>query len=108
MKILLVCAGGLSTAMMMEEMKKVIRGSKKLDIQDFPMEAVSVDRMKEVVDKYDIVLVGPQLKHKTDYIQKVAEPFGKAVMIIDPELYGAMDGASVLKQALIAYHKSQM
>lgn len=108
MKILLVCAGGLSTAMMMEEMKKVIHHSHKLSIEDFPMEAVAVDRMNEVIDKYDIVLVGPQLQHKAEYIKKVAAPLGKPVMVIDRELYGAMDGATVLKQALVAYQKSQI
>ena len=37
MKILLVCAGGFSTTMMMESMKKVVKESKSLDEKDYPV-----------------------------------------------------------------------
>lgn len=106
MKILLVCAGGFSTTMMMGAIKKVIEKSEKLDIADFtPMEAIPVDRLPEKIGSYDIVLVGPQLGHKFDYVQEVAKENNKASVLLSAEIYGAMDGATVLKQALVAYKK---
>lgn len=106
MKILLVCAGGLSTTMMMGAIKKIIEGSKKLNIQDFePMEAIPVDRLQEKIVNFDIVLVGPQLGHKFDYIQEIAKEHNKPSLLLSSEVYGAMDGATVLKQALITYKK---
>lgn len=48
MKILLVCAGGFSTTMMMESMKKVVKESKSLDEKDYPMEAIGVDKLERL------------------------------------------------------------
>lgn len=106
MKILLVCAGGFSTTMMMGAIKKVIEKSEKLDIKDFePMEAIPVDRLQEKISNFDIVLVGPQLGHKFDYVQEIAKEHNKPSLLLSAEIYGAMDGATVLKQALITYKK---
>ena len=69
MKILLVCAGGFSTTMMMESMKKVVKESKSLDEKDYPMEAIGVDKLERYINDYDVILVGPQLSHKYDFIQ---------------------------------------
>lgn len=105
MKILLVCAGGFSTTMMMESMKKVINNSEKLDIADFPMEAIGVDRLEQTIDAYDVILVGPQLSHKYDYIREEAEKRNKPSVLLTSEIYGAMDGGIVVKQAILAYRK---
>lgn len=106
MKILLVCAGGFSTTMMMDSIKEVINGSQKLDIKDFtPMEAIPVDSLTEKIENYDIVLVGPQLSHKYDYIKEIALENDKPTVLLTSDIYGAMDGATVLKQALIAHRK---
>ena len=107
MNVLLVCAGGFSTTMMMEEMKKTINNSAKLNIEDFSMEAIPVDRLKEKVDHYDVILVGPQLGHKYTQIQAVSEENNKPSVLLTAEIYGAMDGATVLKQALLAHKKHQ-
>ncbi|MGL4656589.1 MAG: PTS sugar transporter subunit IIB [Sarcina sp.] len=106
MKILLVCAGGFSTTMMMDSIKGVINNSQKLDIADFtPMEAIPVDRLEDKITGFDIVLVGPQLSHKYEHVQKVAAEHNKPTVLLTSEIYGAMDGATVLKQALIAMKK---
>lgn len=106
MKILLVCAGGFSTTMMMGAIKKVIEKSEKLNIEDFtPMEAIPVDRLPEKISAFDIVLVGPQLGHKFDYVQEIARENSKPSVLLSAEIYGAMDGGTVLKQALIAHKK---
>lgn len=106
MKILLVCAGGFSTTMMMGTMKKIIIKSEKLNIEDFtPMEAIPVDILESKINDFDIVLVGPQLGHKFDEIKKIANERNKASLLLTSEIYGAMDGATVLKQAILEHRK---
>lgn len=108
MKTLLVCAGGFSTTMMMESMKKVVRSSQKLDEKDYPMEAIGVDKLERYINEYDVILVGPQLSHKYDYIQSEATKVNKPTVLLTSDIYGSMDGATVMKQALVAFRKSQL
>lgn len=106
MRILLVCAGGFSTITMMGAIKKIIEKSEKLNIEDFdPMEAISVDRLPEKISEFDIVLVAPQLGHKYDYVQELAKENKKPSILLNAELYGAMDGGTVLKQVLVAHKR---
>ncbi|WP_086350626.1 PTS sugar transporter subunit IIB [Candidatus Enterococcus clewellii] len=107
MKTLLVCAGGFSTTMMMEAMKKVVKESAKLEAEDYPMEAIGVDKLDRYINDYDVILVGPQLSHKYDYIKGEAEKINKPTVLLTSDIYGSMDGATVMKQAILAYRKSQ-
>lgn len=107
MKILLVCAGGFSTTMMMEAMKKVVKGSQKLDVKDFPMEAIGVDKLDRYINDYEVILVGPQLSHKYQYIKSEADKLSKPTVLLTSDIYGAMDGATVMKQAILAYRKQK-
>ena len=59
MRILLCCAGGFSTNMLMQNMAKVVKDSHKLNEDDFKFDAIPVDGLEEEIDNYDIVLVGP-------------------------------------------------
>lgn len=108
MNILLVCAGGFSTTMMMEEMKKVINNSAKLEMDDFKMQAISIDKLSENIAQFDVILVGPQLGHKYTQVQEMAKEHQKPSVLLTAEIYGAMDGATVLKQALLAHKKHEM
>jgi len=108
MKIILVCAGGFSTTMMMNSIKKTIENSQKLDIKDFiAMEAIPVDHLESKIDQFDIVLLGPQVGHKKEEIQKLADQYNKPILVLPADAYGLMDGAAILKLALITYHKYQ-
>lgn len=105
MNILLCCAGGFSTTMLMEEMKKVVKKSSKLNEEDFKMIAIPVDALESEIDNYDILLVGPQVGHKIDFIKEIVEPRNKPYVVIDKDVYGSMDGATVLKMALVEHRK---
>lgn len=107
MKTLLVCAGGFSTTMMMEAMKKVVKDSEKLDISDYPMEAIGVDKLERYINDYDVILVGPQLSHKYDFIKEEADKLHKPTVLLTSDIYGSMDGATVMKQAILAYRKNK-
>ena len=49
MKILLCCAGGFSTNMLMQNMKKVVKQSEKLNESDFDFTAIPADSLEGIV-----------------------------------------------------------
>lgn len=108
MKIILCCVAGLSTTMMMDSMKGVIKKSKKLKIEDFQLEAIAVEQLPAEIEGTDVVLLGPQISYKSDFVQSITEPLRIPFVVIDKETYGAMDGATVIKKALIAKRKQEL
>lgn len=108
MRIILCCAGGFSTTMLMKNMENVVKNSKKLNDDDFEFKAIPVDLLKNEVDNCDVLVIGPQIAHKPDYIKPILEPKNVPYVIIDQNTYGKMDGATALKMALIAHKKANM
>ncbi|MEI0603115.1 PTS sugar transporter subunit IIB [Brachyspira alvinipulli] len=95
-KILLLCSAGMSTSMIVKKMQD----KAKADNIDAEIEAASVSRFDELIDNYDIFLLGPQVKYlKTDLVKK-ANSKGKVLDVIDFKDYGKMDGAKILEFAL--------
>lgn len=108
MRILLCCAGGFSTNMLMQNMKKVVKESAKLNEEDFKFTAIPADSLEEEIDNWDVVLVGPQVSHKIDFIEAACKPKNVPFAVIDKDVYGQMDGATVLKLALVTRKKHEM
>lgn len=91
-RILLICAEGVSSSLMVNYMRQY---ATSLDV----IEAASVNHLRMQIDKYDVVLTGPHMRHKNDMIKKICEMHGKAFGMIPPEVYGRMDGKAALEQA---------
>lgn len=108
MRIILCCAGGFSTTMLMDSMKATVKKSQKLDEKDFSFKAIAVDQLQQELDGTDAVVIGPQVSHKAEEIRKLTEPKGIVQVVVDKDTYGQMDGATVLKQVLIAKKKLEM
>ncbi|MCI4292754.1 PTS sugar transporter subunit IIB [Clostridioides difficile] len=108
MRIILCCAGGFSTTMLMKNMEDIVKNSKKLNDDDFEFKAIPVDLLKNEVDNCDVLVIGPQIAHRLDYIKPILEPKNVPYVIIDQNTYGKMDGATALKMALIAHKKANM
>lgn len=108
MKIVLCCNAGLSTTMLMDSIKKTIKGSSKLNEEDFSLIAIPADLLSTEIDDAGVVVVGPQIAHKLDQIKSVCEPINVPYVLVSQETFGLMDGATVLKQALIARKKADM
>lgn len=108
MKIVLCCAGGFSTTMLMDSMKRVVKESKKLDENDFEFKAIPVDLLQAEVEDTDALVVGPQIAHKIDYIKPIIEPHNIPYVIVDKDTYGKMDGATVMKMVFVAKKKAEM
>ena len=52
--------------------------------------------------------MGPQISHKVDFIESITKPRNIPYVVIDKDVYGSMDGATVMKLALVTYKKHQM
>jgi len=96
MKILLVCNAGMSTSMLVEKMKDEAANR---DL-DYEIKAEACNNFEDVVEKYDVVLLGPQIKYKEKSFKKIAEEKNVALDVVDSAAYGMVDGAKVLDQAL--------
>ncbi len=92
MKVLLVCAAGMSTSLLVNSMKKFA------DPGDV-IEAYPVAQLEKLVDNYDVVLCGPQIRYKFKDIQKICAAHGKPTEIIDMLSYGQQKGDKVMETA---------
>lgn len=97
MNILLVCAGGMSTSLLVEKMKKEI---KKRNLKDINVEANAIEKLESIIGDYDVILVGPQIRYKEPYIKSLCEEKGKPYIVIPPAVYGLVDGAKTLDLAI--------
>lgn len=93
MKILLICSAGMSTSLLVSKMEKSAeaRGIECL------IKAVSAADGKNVINEYDVVLLGPQVRYLKSDLQKVTD---HPVDVIDMMAYGRMDGERVLNDAI--------
>ena len=83
-KILLLCSAGMSTSMIVKKMQD----KAKADNIDAEIEAASVSRFDELIDNYDIFLLGPQVKYLKNDLVKKANSKGKPLDVIDFKDYG--------------------
>ncbi|MDN4592329.1 PTS sugar transporter subunit IIB [Polycladomyces subterraneus] len=96
MRILLCCSGGMSTSLLAERMKQAARDrGMTVDIQ-----SIGIHEFASVVRKFDVVLLGPQIRHKWNHLKSIADANGIPIAVIDPVAYGMIDGQRALKQAL--------
>jgi cellobiose PTS system EIIB component len=95
MNILLVCAAGMSTSLLVNKMQKESNALANNDI----IFACSADELDTYIDKYDVVLLGPQIKYKSKSIDEVVSAKGKGFGVIDTMSYGTVNGKKVLEQA---------
>jgi PTS system cellobiose-specific IIB component len=97
MKVLLVCAAGMSTSILMKKLEKYAATQNI----DFQIEAVGLNAYKDVCSKYDCILMGPQVGYRKDEVVKGS---GKPVDVIKPQDYGIGNCANIFSQidALIA------
>ena len=97
-RILLACAGGMSTSLLMNKMEQE---AKKRGIE-VSVDAVGEKSVEERMWQFDVLLLGPQVRYVVKSIEKLLE--GKAPFaVIGMREYGMMDGKKVLDQALKLY-----
>lgn len=105
MKIVLCCAGGFSTTMLMDSMKAAVKKSPKLHEDDFQFDAIPVDILDSEVEEAEAIVLGPQIAHKLDSVKAQIGERKVPVVVVDSNTYGQMDGATVLKKVLVELKK---
>lgn len=104
MKIMLVCYGGLSTSILVNNMQKAINESEKFKDRGIIIEAWGKDEYLRELDDVGVILLGPQVSMieeqvKTD-IQK--EGVDVPVLVMNKDDYGMMNATPILITAFKA------
>lgn len=92
MKILLVCAGGVSTSILMNKMMKYA-SEKEIDLS---VEAHAVQEFDDVIEEFDAVLVGPQISYK---LEDLKNRTSKPVAVIESLDYALGNAEKVISLA---------
>ncbi len=95
-KILLLCSAGMSTSIVVKKMREAA-ASKGIEVE---IEAYGLERFHENLNKWDLFLLGPQVRFKKDDFAKEAAKVGKKVDVINQMDYGMMKGDKILDWAL--------
>ena len=93
-KVLLVCAAGMSTSLMVTKMKDSAK-AKGIEAEIW---AVSESEAIDNLPNADVLLLGPQVRFLESKMKGLAGD--KPVAVIDMQAYGTMNGEKVLEQAL--------
>lgn len=96
MRIVLLCAQGMSTSLLVEKMKEA---SKKID-PTTEIEAHPIDSFEQQLKTANVILLGPQIRYKKNEFLPKADAASVSLDVIDMTAYGAINGEKVLKQAL--------
>lgn len=89
--ILLVCAGGNSTSILVLNMQKNLQQD-----ENWHIEASAANDLANKIGKYDFVLVAPQVKFLLEDIRKMADMIGGiTVLEIAPDDFASCDGIRI-------------
>jgi cellobiose PTS system EIIB component len=95
MNILLCCAAGMSTSLLVSKMEK----SALEQGETCRIWAVSGDTVRSHIKEADVLLVGPQVRYMLPQLKKLGQEQGIPVDVINTVHYGTCNGAEVLKHA---------
>ena len=96
MKILLVCAGGMSTSILMKKMEKYW----KENGMDLEIKAVGLGEYQDVYKDFDIVMMGPQVSYR---IKEVRENTGLPCAPIESFDYAIANCPNIMSLAQKLY-----
>lgn len=93
-RIVLFCAGGMSTGILVNNMRKAAEAAGK----EYSIDAYGLSEADDRGPEADVILVGPQVRYALDGLK---EKFpNKPIEVIDVRTYGMMKGDVVLQTAM--------
>lgn len=95
-KVLLICAGGMSTGILMKKMEKYAE-EKGIDLK---IDAVSMSAYEDSYKNYDVILLGPQVAYKKEEISQVT---GMPLGVIASYDYAIGNVENIMKQVETIY-----
>ena len=96
MKILIMCSAGMSTSLLVTRMEKYVQES---GYENIVIKAVSVDQLPDLVDDFDVFLLGPQVQYMEEWVKGIIEKKGKGYANIPILVYGRVDEKSTFDLA---------
>lgn len=101
-KILLACNAGMSTSLLVLRMQEAAK-AKGIEAT---IEAKGVTEAESVIHEWDIVMLGPQVRHQIKLLTK-ASGGATPVKVINMRDYGLMNGENVLNDAIKTIEESK-
>ncbi len=71
MRLLLICAGGYSTSMLVKKLEKY---ASENNVEPFVCEAHSCTELAEIKDQFEVCLYGPQVSNRVGWIKEILGP----------------------------------
>ncbi|WP_251867506.1 PTS sugar transporter subunit IIB [Enterococcus malodoratus] len=96
--IMLVCAAGMSTSLLVTKMEKAAQ-AQGVEANIFALSASEADPEIEK-GAIDVILLGPQVRFMLKQFEEKAAQINAPVAIIDMQDYGTMNGEKVFATAL--------
>lgn len=93
-KILLACSAGMSTSLLESSMNDY---ANKNNIEAYII-AKSSGEAKSIINEFDIILLGPQVRYMEQTFKSLAQ--NKPVLVIPPQVYATAKGEECFKLVL--------
>lgn len=90
-KILLVCAGGISTGRLIKKLESYCQENG----DNLKISAAGATSVEKIISDYDVVLVGPQMSYRVDELKTL----GKPVAAIDSFDYATANCKNIMALA---------
>lgn len=101
-KILLVCAAGMSTSLLVNKMNYAAK-DRGIEID---IVALSISECSKAAEEVDVVLLGPQVRYQKAQVDAIVD--GRVpVEVIEMRAYGTMNGSAILNRALELIDQNQ-
>ncbi|WP_312541819.1 PTS sugar transporter subunit IIB [Enterococcus sp.] len=95
-KILLVCAAGMSTSLLVNKMKDEA-SQQGINVE---IKAVAKEKLAENIEGAHVVLLGPQIGYLEDDFKEAYSDLQIPIRVINSIDYGMMNGKKILAEAL--------
>ncbi|KGX84626.1 PTS sugar transporter subunit IIB [Pontibacillus litoralis] len=94
MKVLFVCSGGMSSAIVVEALKKeAAKKGRELEVKAIGTNEVE----QEISNGWSVCMVAPQIRHRFDQVKEQAVKVGVPCGQIPPQAYTPMGGPKLLQ-----------
>lgn len=97
MKILICCANGMSSSLLVQKMREEVR---QRGLTDIRIGACAHTQYRKYIEEADVLLVAPQLNFIKEELETLNQSQHLKIMYIDPLAYGNLDVQMILDQVL--------
>ena len=94
--VLLCCGAGMSSGFLAQRAQKAADEK----CPGMTMTAKSQSVVEDIIEDYDVLLLGSHYESHLDEFEEMAEPYGIPVAVIPQAIYGSLDGAALVDFAL--------